>query len=94
MDRMGMNDACDEVFNRRHRPIELSDSDRNIMADLQHEACEGHCIDCGACIEPEFTDLVFIAFQEDYCWECALHAYRECPCDVCVKRSNLEDGCP
>ena len=55
---------------------------------------EVNCIDCGAEVEPEFTDFVFIAFQEDYCWECALHAYRECPCDVCVKRSNLEDGCP
>lgn len=27
----------------------LSDSDRNILADLAHEGCEAHCDDCGRC---------------------------------------------
>lgn len=32
---------------------ELCDSDRNIMASLQHEACEAHCEHCGLCIFEE-----------------------------------------
>ena len=28
----------------------MSDSDRNIMRELQHEPCEAHCEDCGACM--------------------------------------------
>jgi hypothetical protein len=94
MNRMTMNDTMDEVFNRRHRPLNLGDSDRNRLAELRHEACDGHCVDCGDCIEPEFTDFVFEASDQPFCWECATHAYRECPCPDCVKRSNDEDGIP
>jgi hypothetical protein len=28
----------------------LSDSDKNIMADLAHEPCDGHCDVCGKCV--------------------------------------------
>lgn len=49
----------------------LSDSDKNIMRDLQHEACEEHCEDCGACCAHETLwvtdDPLFgaVAFCED-----------------------------
>jgi hypothetical protein len=53
----------------RYRPDPLpgamSDSDRNILASLRHEACEGHCADCGACLdfEPDPT-------EEPLCQDC------------------------
>jgi len=91
---MTMNDTCDGVFNGRILTPVLSDDEKNVMRELQHENCDGHCEDCGACIEPDFTDFVFEASDDTLCWECVTHAYRECPCPDCVNRSNDEDGVP
>lgn len=38
----------------------MSDTDRNIMRGLQHEGCEAHCEECGACI----TDMM-AEYDED-----------------------------
>ena len=50
-DRMTMNDRCDEIFNRRAAPRVLSDSDRNILADLAGEADEP-CAVCDTMVRP------------------------------------------
>jgi hypothetical protein len=50
VDRMSMNEKCDEIVNARRHARGLSDSDRNIMAELRHEHCERHCVGCGGCI--------------------------------------------
>ena len=56
-DRMTMNDQMDAVFTARYATQTLSDSDKNIMADLAHEACEAHCAECGVCIfEPSAAE--------------------------------------
>lgn len=38
-------------------PRVLSDSDRNILSELAHEACETHCDECGRCIHEPDVDL-------------------------------------
>ncbi len=50
----------------------LSDSDKNILAELRHEACESHCRECEACI---FDDA-------SYCEDCH-HDPAICPCSGC-----------
>lgn len=51
MGRMDINERMDRVFDQRAaNGGGMSDSDHNIMADLAHEACEGHCEDCGKCL--------------------------------------------
>lgn len=57
--RMEMNDLCDRIFNERVALLPLCDSDRNIMNDLRHEACETHCEDCGECLG-EGAELIAI----------------------------------
>lgn len=46
-DRMTMNERSDALMNPA--PRALSDDQRNQLAELQHEACEHHCADCGRC---------------------------------------------
>lgn len=68
-----MNEKCDEIVNARRLARGLSDSDRNIMAELRHEACELHCVECDDCI----TDP-----KARYCDDC-YHDLATCECDGC-----------
>lgn len=56
----------------------LDDSDRNILADLAHEACEWHCSECGCCswrsVGPARTvDIEFVYDRRN-----DLHLCRDC----------------
>ena len=46
-----------------------SDSDRNIIASLAHEACEFHCDVCDACLTESELDAVY-----GWCDDCASDA--------------------
>ena len=70
MDRMTMNDAMDEVFNRRHAPRGMDDSDRNIMSELRHEPCFAHCETCGACIEATDAFSIEDGTYNYFCEDC------------------------
>ncbi len=61
---------------------QLDDSERNQMAELAHEGCEGHCDECGGCIyygERPHIDSV----GDEVCEDC---------CDVCYDAATAKDG--
>lgn len=98
MNRMKMNDAMDEVFTARYRSRTLSDSDRNIMADLAHEACEFHCDGCDACCTEDELDATYgtcemctplpdcFAARDGKEW--SEFTWKNCHCDSCGDERN------
>ena len=93
MDRMTMNEKCDELMNPK--PVYgMNDSDANIMAELRHEACEGHCPDCEHCFEygEETTECDWCGWEEDLSRPTddpheGLEApfWTRCDCDTCAE---------
>lgn len=76
-DRMDTNALCDRLMNP---PVSSGwcDSDRNIMAGLRHEACEGHCCDCGKCIDyGETVHYLPTEGDDEYCDDCSLWYYEQ-----------------
>lgn len=71
-----MNDAMDEVFNRRNAPRALDDSDRNILADLAGEGDEP-CFVCDTPVRPRPVSPMHDDFEfktvtgEPLCEDCA-----------------------
>lgn len=55
---------------------QMSDSDHNIMRELQHEPCEWHCDDCGCCDDGEPANYL-PGDDEPYCDDCADHYYKQ-----------------
>ena len=76
MDRMTMNDTMDEVFNRRHAPRQLDDSERNQLADLAGEADEP----CYFCEEPVRPSMRGGLSHIDYYWAVTADEDGELPC--------------
>jgi hypothetical protein len=70
----------------------MDDSDRNILASLRHEPCEGHCPDCGAC----FTEDDDLTRCDDCGWDEdapeADHDWRRCDCSDCADERSLQRG--
>lgn len=77
MTRMLMNDRMDEVFNARHAPRALDDTDRNILADLAGEADEPCAAGCGEMVRPQPVNPMRFEFAnldpngDPLCDECA-----------------------
>lgn len=56
---------------------QMSDTDRNIMRELQHEPCEWHCNDCGACMTEDDEKFYLPNDDDEYCDDCSLHYYQQ-----------------
>lgn len=78
MSRMDINERMDRLMNLPFQR-QLDDSERNQLAGLQHEACETHCADCGACVGKDaeiiginrYRDVEFTTVGDaDYCEDC------------------------
>lgn len=77
--RMAMNELCDRYMNPP-ASRQLDDSERNQLAELQHEACEDHCVSCGQCVgkgirqvgPEEWEDVPFRRdeHEEAHCEDC------------------------
>ena len=78
----------------------FSDSDRNIIASLAHEACEFHCDDCDACLEEDDLDPHYgtceectplpdcLAIRPQVEWRD--YDLKNCPCATCDEERLLE----
>ncbi len=83
-------------------PRGMSDSDRNIMADLAHEACEFHCEDCNACLTEDELDPDHGTCEDctpAKVYECREEdpdddegSWKNCPCNDCADERSLERG--
>lgn len=88
---MTMNDAMDEVFNRRHAPRQLDDSERNQLSDLAGEADEP-CAICGEPVRPSLRGGLHNIVEY---WEFTLDEDGEQPvheeCYDAAKEQHLEE---